>query len=110
MLRFGVTREQRLNATRARRYVEALGAGQAVTKSGVEAAHLLTQGDGALVRRNLHFLLPYDEALDNMDAIGERYSGMSLRQGTQGAAEAGDAGKAAAAKAASAERAAAWAS
>lgn len=66
------------------RYVEALAPGQAITKAGVEAAHLLTQGDGKLVRRNLHFLLPYDEALDNMDAIGERYSGTSLRPSAQG--------------------------
>jgi hypothetical protein len=53
---------------------------QAVTQKGVEAAHLLTQGDGKMVRRNLHFLLPYDPALDNMDAIGELYSNISLRQ------------------------------
>lgn len=71
--------------------MEALAPSQAVTKKGVEAAHLLTQGDGKLVRRNLHFLLPYDPKLDNMDAIGEKYSNTNLRRpsGSKGGTQTG---------------------
>jgi hypothetical protein len=63
------------------RHVQALAPSQEVTKTGVQAAHALTQGDGKAVRRNLHFLLPYDAALDDMDAVGEMYSNVSLGRG-----------------------------
>lgn len=61
-----------------RRFVHALAPTQAVTKTGVSAAHQLTQGDGKAVRKNLHFLLPYDAALDDMDAVGEAYAEVNL--------------------------------
>jgi hypothetical protein len=60
------------------RLVEALPPTLAISEKGVHAAHQLTQGDGNAVRRNLHFLLPYDRELDDMDAVGGRYSRVSL--------------------------------
>jgi hypothetical protein len=44
----------------------------------VQAAYQLTQGDGNAVRRNLHFLLPFSKALNDLDTIGEAYTGVSL--------------------------------
>jgi hypothetical protein len=63
------------------RHVAALSPQQPITQRGVEAAQQLAQGDGTAVRRNLHFLLPYSRALDNMDAIGEAYADVNLRGG-----------------------------
>ena len=60
------------------RYVEAISPQQAISRTGVEAAMQLTQGSGQAVRRNLHFLLPYSKALDDLDVVGETYTGMSL--------------------------------
>lgn len=45
------------------------------------AAHQLTQGDGKSVQKQLHFLLPYDPQLDNIDVIGEMYADVSLQRG-----------------------------
>ena len=63
------------------RYVQALAPSQEITQTGVQAAYQLTQGDGRAIRHSLHFLLPYDPALDDMDAIGEQYSQVSLNRG-----------------------------
>jgi hypothetical protein len=60
------------------RYVEAISPQQAISKTGVEAALQLTQGNGKSVRQNLHFLLPYSKNLDNLDTLGEAYTGVSL--------------------------------
>lgn len=61
------------------RHVAALSPQQAITRRGVEAAAQLTAGDGAMLRRTLHFLLPYSAALDDLDALGEAYADVSLR-------------------------------
>ena len=58
--------------------MEAISPQQAISRVGVEAALQLTQGNGASVRQNLHFLLPYNKALDDLDALGENYTGVSL--------------------------------
>lgn len=62
------------------RYVQALALTQKITKTGVEAAHQLTQGDGRAIRRQLHFLLPYDPALDDLDTTGEMYANVTLHK------------------------------
>ena len=33
------------------------------------------------MQRQLHFLLPYDPQLDNMDVIGEAYANVNLQKG-----------------------------
>lgn len=60
------------------RYVEALSPSQLISEKGVEAAHQLTQGNGHDVKRFLHYLLPYDPQLNDMDKIGEMYAGKNL--------------------------------
>lgn len=62
------------------RYVHAISPEQDITAKGVAAAHQLTQGSGHEVRRNLHFLLPYDPLLEDMDKIGVMYAGQPLGQ------------------------------
>ena len=58
--------------------MEAISPQQAISRTGVEAALQLTQGSGAAVRQSLHFLLPYNKALDDLDVLGETYTGVAL--------------------------------